>query len=62
LSQEKVLLESAIKVTNRSFRAVAEVRNSHKVFSGNRLSYSIGAEFITVTFVDTRGGFYEAKG
>lgn len=61
LTQEKVLAESTIKVTNRSFRAVAEVRNSHKVFSANRISYSIGAEFVTVTFIDTRGGFYEAK-
>ncbi len=58
---EKLTPDMLVKLSGPFLRGVAKVINVHKCFLGEQKVYSVGAEFISVVFVQPKGGFYSSK-
>ncbi len=57
----KLSEDMLIKVTGGPLRGVAKVRNVHKIVYLGYVSYSVGVEFVSVSFNQSKGGFYSAS-
>jgi len=49
-----------IKISSGYLRGVAKIKNTHRVHKKGSALYSVGAEFVSVTFGESRGGFYSS--
>ncbi len=50
-------LNEIIKIDNSLFRAIAEINSSQKSVKNNKVFYSIGAHFHSISFTDQEGTF-----
>jgi curved DNA-binding protein CbpA len=57
----KLLTNMAIKIGNQYLQAVAVVRNTHKIIEHGETLYSVGVEFLSVQFKQSKGSFYTAS-
>lgn len=58
--EEKLRVGMIVKISSSYLKSVAKIKNIHKIYFQNRTVYSVGAEFISVTFKEPKGGFYSA--
>lgn len=58
ICSDKLLQESTIKIGCPLFKAVAKVVNSGSTLLNGNTLYSVGARFLSVTFINSRGSFY----
>lgn len=59
--REKLVPKTTVKISGRNLRAVAVVRNIHKMIARGGTCYSVGVEFITVQFSQPKAGFYSTS-
>lgn len=58
--EEKLRVGMLVKISSSYLKGVAKIKNVHKIYFQNRTVYSVGAEFVSVTFKEPKGGFYSA--
>jgi len=58
---EKVTIDTFIKISSPMLRGVAKINNVYKLHKNGQKYYSMGAKFVSVSFRDPRGGFYNDK-
>ena len=57
LCKKALTLNEIIKIDNSLFRAIAEINSSQKSIEDNKIYYSIGAHFHSISFTDQEGTF-----
>lgn len=60
-SREKLTPDMLIKISSPFLKGVAKIKNVHKMYFGEFAIYSVGAEFVSVAFMEPKGGFYSAS-
>ena len=55
---ERLKARSVIKISGPYFKAIAEIKHSHKILLKGKTIYSVGVHFCSVTFAKQNGAFY----
>ena len=61
LCSEELKQESTIRLKSPLLNAVVKVVNSHQTLLNEKTCYTVGAEFLKVTFRSQKGSFYSAS-
>ena len=61
LCSEELKEESRVRIKSPVLKALVKVVNSHKTVHNEKLYYSVGAEFLSVTFQSSKGTFFSTS-